>query len=69
MKIVESKYIMFIDSDDWYEVDMLQKMLEHVEKGFQCIVCNRIICNNKFKTKINMDEIEMNNYNIPECMQ
>ncbi len=69
MKIVESKYIMFIDSDDWYEEDMLQKMLEHVENGFQCIVCNRIICNNKFKTKINMDEIEMNNYNIPEFME
>lgn len=50
----KGKYIMFIDSDDFYEEKMVETMVESIEKyECECVICNRII-NNKNK-KITRD--------------
>lgn len=39
-KAATSKYVMYVDADDWIEKDMVKRMLEKIEKTrSQCLIC------------------------------
>ena len=48
------RYIMFCDSDDWYEPDMCQKMYETIEREQVDVVC----CQNFFDHEDHLRETE-----------
>lgn len=52
LEIARGKYIAFVDSDDWLEHDMYEKMLEKMEQ-YEC----DIVCCKKVRTK---DEVSLN---------
>ena len=37
-----SKYILFVDSDDWLEPDLLLKLSEQINKNFDDLICYRL---------------------------
>ena len=50
------KYIMFCDSDDWYEQNMCQKMYETIEREKVDVVC----CQNYFDVEEGLSQAEIN---------
>lgn len=56
----KGKYIMFIDSDDFYEEKMVETMVESIEKyECECVICNRIINNKNKKIKRDIADKDM----------
>lgn len=53
-------YIMFIDSDDFYMEEMIEKMLQEAKKGYDCIICNRILKNENKEKKSPLENKIMN---------
>lgn len=60
--ISTGKYIMFIDSDDYYDVNMVKTMVSCINKNNiqqECVICNRIIKKKNKNVKIELLEKEM----------
>ena len=59
IELSTGKYIMFIDSDDLYMENILEKMLHIAKQGYECVICNRILKNSKEEKKIQLAENTM----------
>lgn len=58
--ISTGKYIMFIDSDDYYDVNMVEIMVSCINnKQQECVICNRIVKRKNKEVKIELLEKEM----------
>lgn len=49
MKVAQGKWIMFVDSDDWVENDICEKLLEEDKEDVDIVISS---CNNCYKDKI-----------------
>ena len=57
IKIAKGKYIMFIDNDDFIDIDYIEKHVDKIKKGFDVVISgyrrvdeeNRILCEKKLK--------------------
>lgn len=54
LDVATGKYLMFCDSDDWYEKNMCQIMFNTIEKKHVDIVC----CHNTWEFENELDDIE-----------
>ena len=67
IKIASSKYIMFVDSDDWLELDAIEKMYQIIEKENSDVVVadiNKIINNQTQYFKNYHNYSEQDNINL-----
>ena len=70
MDIATGKYIMFIDSDDYYEERIVETMVTLLERlKEECIICNRIINERNRKIKIDLQEMQMDSKNKKEFIE
>ena len=70
LELATGKYIMFIDSDDFYEEKMVEIMLNEIkESQTNCIICNRIINNKNNKIKQSFVEKNMISENKQEFIE
>ena len=70
LELVKTKYVMFIDSDDYYQNDMVENMVEDIKKTkVQCVVCNRIMREGKNIKKIDIKNWQMDNKNKPQIIE
>ena len=42
LNIARGKYIGFVDSDDWVELDMYETLYNEAEKGYEVVICNNV---------------------------
>ena len=53
------KYIMFVDSDDWIELNMVELMINKIEKeNLDLVICGRYHYTNGIKKEINLNKIK-----------
>lgn len=70
IEVATGKYIMFIDSDDYYEEKMVEIMVASIENSDnECIICNRIINEKDKKIKSDLPEEQMNSKNKQEFIE
>lgn len=70
LELVDTKYVMFIDSDDFYQNDMVENMVNDIKNNeVQCVVCNRIMKTEKNNKKIDINSMKMNQENKQEIIE
>lgn len=68
--ISTGKYIMFIDSDDYYDVNMVEIMVSCINnKQQECVICNRIVKRKNKEIKIELLEKEMKKENKSDFIE
>lgn len=53
LKVCRGDYIMFVDSDDWIEVDLIEKMVKVMRNNpVQLVTCGRCVTDENYQEKI-----------------
>ena len=70
LSIANGKYIMFIDSDDYYDKDIVKIMMNClISNNLECVICNKIKKEKNKQMKVNVSQKEMNQQNKPEFIE